>query len=128
MYWIWIGVFFANLLLSFIPANMARNKGYRFGWFWALSAFLVSFLIGIAIVLCLKRRPVDKQKSGTVRTNIFAPSSEPLPYSFLVPMSDPPLPSYKPSRHTGDSKFCSKCGKQMAVDSERCDKCESDTD
>ena len=50
--------------LAFIPANMARKKGYSYGGFWCLSFFL-SFLIAIIIAACL----TDKNAAVTAQGN-----------------------------------------------------------
>lgn len=54
-----------NAGLAFIPANMAKNKGYSFGGFWCLS-FFISFLVGIIVAACLtdKREFVRRDEIG----------------------------------------------------------------
>lgn len=47
-----------NVGLAFIPANIAKNKGYSFGGFWCLSFFL-SFLVGLIVAAILEDKHSD---------------------------------------------------------------------
>ena len=45
----------ARVGLAFIPAVIARDKGYSYGGFWALGFFF--FLVGLIVALCLDPKP-----------------------------------------------------------------------
>lgn len=45
----------ANVGLAFIPAYIAKNKGYSFGAFWCIG-FFASFVIGLIIAVCLPEK------------------------------------------------------------------------
>lgn len=76
----------ANVGLSFIPAYMAKNKGYSFGAFWCIS-FFASFIIGLIIAACIP----DKNAPG-----YYAP---------------PQQPYGQPYQQPGQfDSYCSKCG------------------
>jgi hypothetical protein len=50
-----------NCLLAFVPANMARHKGYRFGAYWCLS-LIITFLIGMIVVALIpEKKPQEDQ-------------------------------------------------------------------
>lgn len=46
----------AAIGLAFIPASVARKKGYSFGGFWAFGFFL--FIPAIIVALCLEDKTV----------------------------------------------------------------------
>ena len=62
--------------LAFIPANIAKKKGYSFGGFWVFGFFF--FLIALIVSLCLNYKPE------------FDPNYQ---YQYAPP---PPPPSYGP--------------------------------
>lgn len=93
----------ANVGLAFIPAYMARNKGYSFGGFWCIG-FFASFLIGIIIAACLP----DKTAQGN-----YAPPQYP-PYQPPGPRGQ--FDSYCPEcGHgiVGEDSFCPGCGTKI---------------
>ena len=52
-----VGAMFGLLVavgLAFIPASIAKRKGYSYGGFWVFGFFL--FLIALIVVLCLRNR------------------------------------------------------------------------
>ena len=117
MVWIWIGAFIANLFLSFIPASMARNKGHSFGGYWALSTFLVGWLIGIIIAACLSNRLL-KQGNNVVQTNVNVQNTT------LPPVYDAASqPNYSNPPQNAGSKYCGNCGAQINTNAKFCNSC-----
>ncbi len=112
--WFWIVIvigLLANIGLSFIPASMARKKGYSFGGFYALS-FFVSFLIAIIVVACLS----DKSAPPAYAGQPYYP-----PQGFQAPPQQYQQPQYQPPAE--ETKFCSKCGGRMNINDLFCGKC-----
>lgn len=119
---IWLG---AAVGLAFIPANIAKKKGYSYGGFWALGFFF--FLIGLIVALCLDPRP----GSEAYREKYPYP-----PYAGAAPwqgayygQTGPYPPPYTPpqQQNAGEvrcaqcangnppgSLYCSKCGSRLA--------------
>ena len=60
---IWIGII---LGLAYIPANIARKKGYGFAGFYIFGIFL--FLIALIVALCLsdKNKQIDELKKAII--------------------------------------------------------------
>jgi hypothetical protein len=86
----------ANVGLAFIPAYIAKNKGYSFGAFWCIG-FFASFVIGLIIAVCLPEK--------------YPPYYPPYtPYG--QPYGQPPYG--QPYQQSGPSaqftNYCSKCG------------------
>ncbi len=77
----------ANAGLAFIPAYMAKNKGYSFAAFWCIS-FFASFIVGLIIAACI----TDKTTQA-----YYAP-----------PQNQPYQQPYAQPGHF--NSYCSKCG------------------
>lgn len=92
-------VLLINLGLAFIPANIAKNKGYSFGGFWCLS-FFASFLVGIIVAVVIE----DK----TTRYAANAYNTQ---------------PSYSPDINASSVRYCSKCGGGIKNGDVFCPKC-----
>lgn len=60
---IWIGII---LGLAYIPANIARKKGYGFAGFYIFGIFL--FLVALIVALCLsdKNKQLDELKKAII--------------------------------------------------------------
>jgi hypothetical protein len=88
----------ANVGLAFIPAYIARNKGYSFGAFWCIG-FFASFVIGLIIAVCLPEK-----------TPAYPP-----PYG----------QSYQPpyGQQGQYTSYCSKCGHGLASGDPFCPGC-----
>lgn len=69
--WFSVALLFVNVGLSFIPARIARKKGYSASWYWCISFFL-TFVLGILFASALPSKsavepsetelPVPKRK------------------------------------------------------------------
>lgn len=73
--------------LGFIPAYLARKKGYSYGLFWLFGFFL--FLPAIIVACCIE----DKTKPKTP-TAVYVAQPYAQPYA---PPAAPPAPSSSPS-------------------------------
>jgi hypothetical protein len=92
----------ANVGLSFIPAYIARNKGYSFGAFWCIG-FFASFVIGLIIAVCLP----DKVP--------YYPPQYGQPYQ---------QPYGQPNQQQGGFvSYCSKCGHGLVSGDPFCPGC-----
>jgi hypothetical protein len=118
---IWILAIGANVGLAFIPATIARNKGYSFGGFWCIS-FFASFLVGLIIALCLTdkrlQQPYQQPQYGQPYQQPYQPPVPPPQYQ------QPYAPPYVQNTQTiicpnckngvpGDSAFCARCGAKL---------------
>ena len=56
--WIFLVILPASVGLAFIPATIARHKGYSSGGFWVFGFFL--FLPALIVALCLSNRTVNQ--------------------------------------------------------------------
>jgi len=93
---VWIGLCVG---LAFIPANIARKKGYSYGGFWALGFFF--FLIGLIVALCLPDKTV------------------PPPYQqYQQPYQVP-----NPQQNTQQFGVCPNCGAGVMDGAVFCSKC-----
>lgn len=88
--------------LAFIPANIAKKKGYSFAGFWCMSFFL-SFLIILIVAVCLS----DK--------NLYVRREEVGGYT---PGYAPPCPMPRVF-----DKYCSHCGKGLYTEDIFCAGC-----
>lgn len=88
--------------LAFIPATMARNKGYSYGGFWAFGFFF--FLIALIVAACLtdKNQYVRRDEVGY-----------------------PPPPQYTPNaqQNANATKFCPSCGASLNMQDQFCGHC-----
>lgn len=89
--------------LAFIPATMARNKGYSYGGFWAFGFFF--FLIALIVAACLtdKNQYVRRDEVGYA----------------------PPPPQYvsNAQQNTNATKFCPSCGASLNMEDQFCGQC-----
>lgn len=110
---IWIG---ASVGLSFIPANMAKKKGYSFAGFYCLS-FFVSFVIAIIIAAVIQDKnpkPAYWQPYPPYPPYGQPPYNQP-PYGQQYVLPSQPMamcPSCGAPSPTSDV-FCTKCGARM---------------
>lgn len=133
--------FGAAVGLSFIPANMAKRKGYSFGGFYCLS-FFVSFVVTVIIAAVVKDKMPRPQYVPYVPYGQYPPYA---PYGQYPPYAPygqyppyapygqyppyapygqyPPYAPYVPPRVnscprcsaalSGDDPFCPKCGARV---------------
>ena len=105
---IWIG---ASVGLSFIPANMAKKKGYSFAGFYCLS-FFVSFVFAIIIAAMIQ----DKNPRPLYGYP-YPPYGQPYPPPYGQPYAQPQPPvSVCPNCGAGipgTEPFCTKCGARV---------------
>lgn len=119
----------ARVGLAFIPATIARNKGYSYGGFWALGFFF--FLITLIVILCLDPKPGSPKY---MEQAAYYPPQPPPGYPGAAPYGQPgPVPPYgqeyapQAAQPQGDFRcaqcgtpfkqgdaFCSKCGNKLA--------------
>jgi len=116
---IWVICIGAAVGLAFIPANIARKKGYSYGGFWALGFFF--FIVGLIVALCLTDKnvpqygqPYQQPYGQPYQPPYQPPYQQPYgqPYQQQPPVQ-PQATTVCPSCGTsisGDSAFCSKCG------------------
>ncbi len=127
IFWIifWLG---AAVGLAFIPATIARSKGYSYGGFWALGFFF--FLVGLIVALCLDAKPgSEKYVQPVYYSPQYAPVQPP-PYTGTAYGQPGPVPPYEQQAYTppqaappqGDA-FCVKCGTAYKQGDAFCAKC-----
>ncbi len=127
--------------LAFIPATIARNKGYSYGGFWALGFFF--FLIALIVILCLDPKPGSPKY---VQQGYYPPQPPPA-YPGAAPYGQPgPVPPYgqpgpapmygqpnytppqaaqpQPVQPQGDFR-CTQCGTPFKQGDAFCSKCGS---
>lgn len=73
--------------LAFIPAYLARKKGYSYGLFWLFGFFL--FLPAIIVACCIEDKTKPKTPTAVYVAQPYTP-----PYA---PPAAPPAPSSSPS-------------------------------
>ena len=76
-----------SVALAFIPATIARKKGYSQGLFWLFGFFL--FLPAIIVACCIEDKTKPKPPTAVYVAQPYAP-----PYA---PPAAPPAPSSSPS-------------------------------
>jgi hypothetical protein len=123
---VWLLFIGLDVGLAFIPANMAKKKGYSYGGFWCLS-FFASFLIAIIVVACIS----DKTQQAQVNPGQYPPGQGFAPPSAYAP----PVQSYNPPPQSNNPPpqqmpqpgvvFCSKCGARMTSSDAFCSSCGS---
>lgn len=100
--------------LAFIPATMARNKGYSYGGFWALGFFFLIIAIIVAACLTDKNEYIHRSQVG------YAPPPPPPQYS----QNHQYAPRY--TQNSGEqqaSKFCPSCGAGLKMEDQFCGRC-----
>jgi len=119
---IWLG---AAVGLAFIPATIAKKKGYSYGGFWALGFFF--FLIGLIVALCLDPKPGSEE---------YQQKYPPPPYPGAAPYGPggpahyygqtgtypPPYPPPQQPQGAGEVR-CAQCGNANPPGSAFCSKC-----
>ena len=131
---IWLLLIGAGVGLAFIPAHIARKKGYSYGGFWALGFFF--FLIGLIVALCLDPKPGSEayeQAYHPYGQQAYPPPPYPgaPPYGQNGPASyygqnsayTPPYPpAAAPPQNTDESR-CAQCGSANQPGSAFCSRC-----
>lgn len=106
------------VLLAFIPASMAKKKGYSYGGFWVFGFFL--WLPAIIVAACLS----DKTK----QVSSYPPQP---PYGYNAPppyaagqgyVATPPPPA-APKPQPTPEKTCPYCGSKFPANKTACDSC-----
>ncbi len=115
--------------VAFIPANMAKKKGYSFGGFYVFGFFIP--LVAIIVAACLR----DKSHDDDVRPVYGAPpptygvppyGANVPPYGAPVappPYSTPPQPPKPDAPAALPEKVCAYCGTKALGDSTVCNSC-----
>jgi hypothetical protein len=109
---IYIVALLINAGLAFIPAGIAKKKGYSYAGFWCLSFFL-SFVVGLIVALLIS----DKTQPQII-VNQYPPYQQPGPqyYQANPQGQSQQAPAFCPqcgSPTAGDAAFCSKCGAKL---------------
>jgi hypothetical protein len=97
----------ANAGLAFIPAYMAKNKGYSFGGFWCIS-FFASFLVGIIIAACI----TDKTTQNYAQPQ-YPPYQQPYGQAYAQPGQFTSYCSKCGHGIVGGDAFCPGCGTKV---------------
>jgi hypothetical protein len=93
--------------LAFIPASIARKKGYSYGGFWAFGFFLFIPALIVALVIEDKTQPKYQQPYAP-----YPPGSPPYGQGYAPPQP----PSYCPkcgAAIPAGNAFCQGCGTQV---------------
>ncbi len=123
---IWLG---ATVGLSFIPASMAKRKGYSFAAFYCLSFFV--WFLGAIIIAALITDKNPKPKP------IYMPYGQPyMPYGpypmpYGQPVAPPPYGAPpQPQNQTGPAvnpvyypPRCPNCGQSLTDQNDYCGRC-----
>ncbi len=97
--------------LAFIPATIARNKGYSYGGFWVFGFFL--FLIALIVALCLP------DKRAQYPPQYQQPYGQPYGQPYQQPYGQP----YQQPPSAQPRGFCTNCGSPITADAAYCSKC-----
>ncbi len=89
--------------LAFVPAGIAKKKGYSYGGFWVFGFFL--FIPAIIVVAAMKER-----------------ASQPVQLSYTQPFAQAPQPPASLAQPPGTC-YCTHCGALMPEDSAFCPTC-----
>jgi hypothetical protein len=111
---IWVLCIGAAVGLAFIPATIARNKGYSFGGFWALGFFF--FLVGLIVALCLEDKNAPyRQPYQQYQPPYQQPYGQPYQQPYQAPNAQPQTVSCPGGLNSiaADSVFCPKCGTKL---------------
>lgn len=126
---IWLLALGAAVGLAFIPATIARKKGYSYGGFWVLGFFF--FLIGLIVALCLDPKPGSEayqQKYPSPPYSGAAPYGQGGPANYYgqagayPPSYPPPYPPPQQPQDAGEAR-CAQCGSANLPGSAFCSKC-----
>jgi hypothetical protein len=110
--WAWLIYIGILVGLAFIPATIARNKGYSYGGFWAFGFFF--FVIALIVSLCIS----DKTYPQYYRPPYQQPYQ---PYG--QPYQQPYQPYGQPYQQQTAQAACPNCGNSVSGDSAFCPKC-----
>lgn len=130
--------FGAKIGLAFIPANIAKNKGYGFAGFFLLGLFF--FFIGLIVSLCLddKNSQVNQMQNAIYSANnsnmrqTTNPSDELIKYNTLLQQGAITQEEYDnlktkiiggASTSSSGKRFCPHCGQEQAQNSMFCENC-----
>lgn len=99
--------------LAFIPATMARDKGYSYGGFWAFGFFFLIIAIIVAACLTDKNQYIHRSQVG------YAPPPPP-----QYPSNHQYTPQYTQGAGAQQaSKFCPSCGAGLKMEDQFCGRC-----
>ena len=116
------------MLLAFIPASMAKKKGYSYGGFWVFGFFL--WLPAIIVAACLSDKtnqainyapPQPYGYSG--QPPYGAPIAPPPPYGTGQGYGAAPPPPPVPKPQPAPEKTCPYCGTKSPTNRTTCDSC-----
>ena len=113
--------------LSFIPASMAKKKGYTFGGFYCLS-FFVSFVVTIIIAALITDKNPKPQALYTPYYGVpYPPYGQPYvppPYGGITPPpQNQPDSSCPPGNPTYYPPHCPNCGEALTNEGCFCPRC-----
>jgi hypothetical protein len=111
-----IVVLIIAVAFAFIPASMAKKKGYSYGGFWVFGFFF--WLIAVIVAACLKDK-TREQAQYMPQQPYYAPPVSPPLYS---PATAPP-PQAQSKPQALPEKYCPYCGNKYAGDKATCDSC-----
>ena len=95
---------------AFIPAGIAKKKGYSYGGFWVFGFFLFIPAIIVAAVIKEKAHPPYAQPSY----------GQPYAQPGQQPYTQPPQPPISPVSGT---RYCAHCGAPMRANGKFCANC-----
>lgn len=106
--------------LAFIPATIARKKGYSYGGFWAFGFFLFIPALIVALVIQDKTQPTYQQP--------YQPYQQPpygqAPYGQQPPYGQPPYGQpQQPYTSPAASANCPSCGAPVSGTDAFCPSC-----
>jgi len=108
----------AGIGLAFIPASIAKRKGYSAGAFWCIG-FFGGFILGTIIACAIPDR--------TVPPPWYKPAMQPVGYAPPPPPRPQPTvqPVVQPAAQPTAQKVCPQCGASCKDDAAFCLKCGS---
>ena len=120
--------------LAFIPANIAKKKGYGFGGFYVFGLFL--FLVALIVSLCLDDKNAQMNQMtnaiNSINNNNNQPQTQSIgdelkKYNDLLiqgAITQDEFNSLKAKLLGGDnSRVCPNCGEKLKADSAFCTRC-----
>ena len=100
--WVWFLLLAIKVALAFIPADIAKKRGYSFGGFWVLG--FIFFLVGLIVALRLDSKPGSVKYAQPV---YYPPQTEQVRTEFSCADCGTPY-------RQGDA-FCANCGSKLTV-------------
>jgi len=131
---IWIFVMLIGVGLAFIPATIARKKGYSYGGFWVFGFFL--FLPALIVALVIQDKTAPQGYQGYQPYPPYQQSGQ--PYGQQPPYGQPYPPYQQPNQPYGQQSSnaqpgeqayrihrdaCPSCGAPVTEESLFCSKC-----